>query len=410
MPRLALALISLAGLALSGCQPSAEKNTAGGAGKGGMPPPEVSVVTLAPKDIAFSFEYAGQTAGYRETEVRARVNGILEQRLFEEGSKVKAGTILFQIDPVPYQTQLNAAEAAAGVAEAKYNQTKRELARLAPLVAEKAISQKEFDDSRSAFESAEASLKQARAQVNEAKLNLSYTRVVAPIDGVTGVAAKANGSLVSASDNLLTTLVQTDPMYVNFSLPEADYLRITQAQQQGQVSIPSNNSKGNAGLGFEIDIKLADGSLYPGQGKLTFVSAKVNPNNGGFDARAQLANSENRLRPGQFVRVILRGAARKQALAIPQRAVIDGPMGKMVFIVDQDNKLAPRPVKLDGWGNGEWVVTQGLQAGDRVMVEGVIKAHNPGMVVKPVDFDPNAPAKGPGAEANKAPAAPKKPE
>ena len=379
----------------------------GPGGAGGMPPPEVSVITVEPKDVAFSFEYAGQTVGFKETEVRARVGGILESRLYEEGTRVKAGTVLFQIDPGAYQTQLAAAEAASAVAEAKLNQAKRELARLTPLAAEKAISQKEFDDSKSAAESAEATFKQTRAQVNEAKLNLGYTRVVAPIDGVTGVANKSNGSLLTPSDSLLTTIVQTDPMYVYFSMPENDYLRISQAVSAGTVNLPASDGKSdakNGGLGFEVKLKLADGSTHPVSGKMNFLSEKINTSNGGFDARAQIPNADGRLRPGQFVRVILSGASRKNALAVPQRAVIDGPMGKMLFLVDKDNKLVPRPVELDGWGNGEWVVTKGLQGGERVMVEGVIKAHNPGMVVKPTPFNANAngnPNGAPAAPANK---------
>lgn len=394
---LLVASLSACAFALVACG----KPTAGGS-PGGMPPPEVSVITVEPKDVAFSFEYAGQTVGFKETEVRARVGGILESRLYEEGTRVKAGTVLFQIDPGAYQTQLAAAEAASAVAEAKLNQAKRELARLTPLAAEKAISQKEFDDSKSAAESAEATFKQTRAQVNEAKLNLGYTRVVAPIDGVTGVANKSNGSLLTPSDSLLTTIVQTDPMYVYFSMPENDYLRISQAVSAGTVNLPGVAK--NGGLGFEVKLKLADGSTHPVSGKMNFLSEKINTSNGGFDARAQVPNADGRLRPGQFVRVILSGASRKNALAVPQRAVIDGPMGKMLFLVDKDNKLVPRPVELDGWGNGEWVVSKGLQGGERVMVEGVIKAHKPGMVVKPTPFNANAnanPSGAPVAPANK---------
>ena len=348
-------------------------------------------MTVTPKDVAFGFEYAGQTSGYRETEVRARVAGILERRLYEEGVHVKAGTVLFQIDPGSYQTQLASAEALAAVAEAKANQARRELARLTPLAAEKAISQKEFDDAKSTLEATDATLKQTRAQVAEARLNLSYTKVVAPIDGVTGIANKSNGSLVTTADSLLTTLVQTDRMYVNFSIPEADYLHISKEVAAQKINLPKQRDK-NGSFGFSVQVKLADGSLYPITGNMNFLSAKVNPASGGFDARAKIANPEGMLRPGQFVRVLLGGAQRTNALTVPQRAVLDGPMGKMVFVVDQDNKLAPRPVELDGWSNGEWIVTKGLQGGEQLLVEGVIKAHTPGMTVKPVPYNPNSPA------------------
>jgi membrane fusion protein (multidrug efflux system) len=358
------------------------------AGPHGMPPPEVSVVTVQARELPIDYEYVGQTAGIRETEVRARISGILEQRVYEEGAKVKAGQVLFQIDPGSYQTQLASAEAASGVAEAKLNQAKREFARLAPLATEKAISQREYDDAKSNLEMAEASYKQVRAQVNEAKLNLSYTKVVAPISGVTGIAAKPNGSLVTPSDSLLTTIVQTDPIYVNFSVTEADFLKMNADVANGKLTLPGKRSN-NGSLAFQVRVKQADGSIFPTAGKMIFTSEKVNPNTGGFDARSEIANPDGALRPGQFVRVMLQGGSRSNAIAIPQRAVIDSPMGKMVFAVSPDNKLVPHPVELDGWSRGEWVVTKGLQSGERVLVDGFIKAHDPGMLVTPVPLGSN---------------------
>lgn len=373
-----------------------------------MPPPEVSVVTVQAQSHSVELEYVGQTAGSRETEVRARVAGILNKRLFEEGATVKAGTPLFQIDPATFQTQVASAEATVAVAEAKVNQARRDQTRLVPLIAEKAISQKEFDDSKSALESAEASLKQAQAQANEARLNLGYTKVVAPISGTTGTASKSDGSLVTASDSLLTTIVQTNPIYVNFSISESDLLRMTKQVSSGQLAVPGQRSA-NGSLGFSVNVKLADGSLYPRTGKLNFASEKVNPTTGSFDARAEIPNPDGSLRPGQFVRVLLGGASRPNSISVPQRAVIDSPMGKIVFLVTPDNKLAPRPVELDGWTKGEWIVTKGVQSGDRVLVEGFIKAHEPGMTVKPVPYVAKAadgkPPAAPAA-AEKPPAAP----
>lgn len=367
-------------LALAGC---GEKSGHANANNAPMPPPEVNVVTVQPKDIALSYEYVGQTAGSRETEVRARISGILEKRLYEEGSRVDAGTVLFQIDPGTYQTQLASAEAAAAVSQAKLNQARREFTRLSPLGVEKAISQKEVDDAKSALETAEAGFKQAQAQVNEAKLNLSYTKVIAPISGVTSIANKSNGSLVTPTDSLLTTLVQTDPMYVNFSVTEADFLKLNKDVSDGKIKVPGKRAP-NGSLGFAVQIKLADGSIFPTTGKMAFASEKINPATGGFDARAEIPNPKGILRPGQFVRVMLNGATQAHALSVPQRAVIDGPMGKMVFTVSPDNKLAPHPVEVDGWSNGQWIVTKGLQSGERVLVDGFIKAHTPGMTVKPV--------------------------
>ena len=367
-------------LFLAACGKPTDQAKASGAG---MPPPEVNVITVQPKNLGLSYEYVGQTAGSRETEVRARISGILDNRLYEEGSRVKAGTPLFQIDQGAYRTQLASAEAAAAVAEAKLNQARREAARLGPLAAEKAISQKEFDDAKSLLETSEATLKQVRAQVNEARLNLGYTKVVAPISGITGVAVKSNGSLVTPTDSLLTTLVQTDPIYVNFSVSEADYLKLSKDIGSGRIALPGKRAA-NGSLAFDVKLKLADGSIFPTTGKLNFSSEKINPANGGFDARAQIPNPGDVLRPGQFVRVMLNGASRANTISVPQRAVIDSPMGKIVFTVTPDNKLAPRPVELDGWANGEWIVTKGLQGGERVLVDGFIKAHDPGMTVKPV--------------------------
>jgi membrane fusion protein (multidrug efflux system) len=396
-------LLAALPLALVACGKSAGQAGTPGAA---MPPPEVSVVTVTAQDHAVELEYVGQTAGSRETEVRARVAGILSKRMFEEGSTVKAGTPLFQIDPANFQTQAASADANVAVAQAKLNQAQRDQARLAPLVAEKAISQKEFDDAKSALESAAASLKQAQAQANEARLNLGYTTVVAPISGTTGTAAKSDGNLVSASDSLLTTIVQTNPMYVNFSVSEADLLRITKQVGAGQLAVPGKKST-NGSLGFSVNVKLADGSIYPRAGKLNFTGEKLNPSTGSFDARAEIPNPDGSLRPGQFVRVLLGGASRPNSISVPQRAVIDSPMGKIVFLVTPDNKLAPRPVELDGWTKGEWIVTKGVQSGDRVLVEGFIKAHEPGMTVTPVPYVAAAPAAPGGApSAEKPPSAP----
>ena len=388
-------LLAALPLALVACgKPAGQAGAPGGA----MPPPEVSVVTVTAQDHPVELEYVGQTAGSRETEVRARVAGILSKRLFEEGATVKAGTPMFQIDPANFQTQAASADAAVAVAQAKVNQAQRDQARLAPLVAEKAISQKEFDDAKSAAESAAASLKQVQAQANEARLNLGYTTVVAPISGTTGTAAKSDGNLVSATDSLLTTIVQTNPMYVNFSVSEADLLRITKQVGSGQLAVPGKKSA-NGSLGFSVNVKLADGSIYPRVGKLNFTGERLNPTTGSFDARAEIPNPDGVLRPGQFVRVLLNGASRPNSISVPQRAVIDSPMGKIVFLVTPDNKLAPHPVELDGWTKGEWIVTKGVQSGDRVLVEGFIKAHEPGMTVKPVPYVAVAPGAAPAAPA-----------
>lgn len=401
-------LLSAVPLMLAACGNS--NNAQGGSGAA-MPPPEVSFVTVQAKANPVELEFTGQTASSRETEVRARVPGILNKHLFEEGSVVKAGQPLFQIDPATYQNQLASAEAAVVVAQARVNQARRDATRLGPLAAEKAISQKEFDDSKSALELAEATLKQTQAQAAEAKLNLGYTTVVAPISGTVGTAAKSDGNLVTAADSLLTNIVQTNPMYVNFSVSEAELLRMNQQFGSGQLSLPGKRAS-NGSLGFDVKVKLADGSQYPRAGKLNFASEIVNPKTGSFDVRAVIPNPDGGLRPGQFVRVLLGGATRPNSLSVPQRAVIDSPFGKIVFVINKEDKLEPHPVELDGWTAGEWLVTKGVAAGDRVLVEGFIKAHDPGMLVKAVPYVPAVPgqsaaAKPPAAPASSAQAASK---
>jgi membrane fusion protein, multidrug efflux system len=373
-------------LALAACGKPEQSGGAGaGAGGGGMPPPEVSVITVNAAAQAVEFEYSGQTAGSRETEVRARVAGILQKRLFTEGASVKAGSPLFQIDSANFLTQAASADAAVALATARANQAGRDQERLAPLVAEKAISQKEFDDSKSTLEIAQATLQQSQAQAREARLNLGYTKVTAPISGITTVATKSEGSLVTAADSLLTTIVQTDPIFVNFSVSESDYLNLNKRVNAGQLNLPGQRAT-NGSLGFKVQVKLADGSMHPQMGKLNFSSQRVNPQTGSVDVRAEIPNADGSLRPGQFVRVLLGGASRPDTLSVPQRAVIDSPFGKIVFVVSPDDKLNPQPVELDGWANGNWIVTKGLKNGDRVLVEGFIKANQPGMTVKPVPY------------------------
>ena len=362
-------------------------------------------MTVQAASLPIELEYAGQTAGSRETEVRARVAGILQRRLFTEGAAVKAGQALFQIDPANFQTQAASLDAAVALAKARVDQARRDQARLVPLIAEKAISQKEFDDAKSALDIAEATLKQTQAQASEAQLNLSYTRVIAPIAGITTTANKSDGSLVTAADSLLTTVVQTDPMYVNFSVSESDFIALNRRVKDGKLNVPSQTSGGN--IGFNVQVKLADGSLHPKAGKLNFSGQSVNSQTGSISVRAEIPNADGSLRPGQFVRVLLGGATRPNTIAVPQRAVIDSPFGKIVFKVTPDNKLASQPVELGGWSGGNWVITNGLQNGDRVLIEGFIKANQPGMTVRVVPYVPSGmPGGAPSAIPEPAPAKP----
>lgn len=343
----------------------------------GMPPPEVAVVTVQPKTLPVSYEYTGQVAGYRDVEVRARVAGILMQRNFTEGDAVAKGRSLYTIDRAPYESALARAEADLAGADARLAQAKRNAARLKPLIEGKAISQKDYDDVVSAEQIADADAKAVRARVNDAKLNIEYTRVEAPIAGVTGRSQRSEGTLVSGPDVLLTTVTQIDPAYVYFGISEGEALKLKSEAAAGRLALPRGGR-------FDITVKLADGSTYARRGRLGFSDVRVNTNTGTSDTRAEMPNPEGVLRPGQFVRVTLSGASRPNAIALPQRAVLEGPKGKFVWLVNAESKVEFRPVVVGDWAGDQWIINSGLAAGDRVIVDGVMKV-GPGAPVRVAD-------------------------
>ncbi len=323
------------------------------------------------------FEFVGQTAGSKEAEVRARVQGILEKRAYQEGGRVKAGQPLFVIDPKPYAAQAEQAAAALAQAQAEHAQARRNLERLKPLVGDAAISRREYDDAVSAEEAAAAAVKQAQARLTEARLNLSYTNVTAPVSGVASRSLKSEGSLVApGADSLLTTISQLDPLYVNFSIAENEQLRIDRLRAEGKLVVPDAKRGG-----YAIRIVLADGHPFPRKGKLSFIDPRIDPATGSFSARAEVANPDGTLRPGQFVRVIVEGAERPDAIVVPQRAVMEGPQGKFVYLAgkaaDGKDVALPRPLVVGDWvelgGDRLWIVESGLKPGDRVIVEGMAK-------------------------------------
>src|SRR2546423_3506169 len=353
-------------LVLAACSPSNGSEKKGGPPGMGMPPPEVNVVTVTPRTLSLSFEYAGQTAGSREVEVRARVPGIILKRNFTEGAPVKQGQSLYSIDAAPFEAAAARAEADVAAAEARYEQAKRNAARLKPLYAEKAVSQKENDDAVSAEEIGAADVKAARARLTEAKLNLSYTRVEAPVSGVASRSLRSEGSLAGGPETLLTTVVQVDPIWVNFGIPDNEQAQLARDVQAGRVALPKDGA-------FEVALKLADGSMYALSGKLNFSDVRVSPTTGTREARAELPNPKGVLRPGELVRVILRGATRPNAVTVPQRAVLEGPQGKFVYIVDENNTAQPRPIEVGDWAGDAWIVNKGVQPGDKVIVEGLMR-------------------------------------
>ena len=365
------------------------------AGFGGFPPAEVTTQVIAPRNFPVAFEYVGQTLGSKDVEVRARVTGIIEKRLYQEGASVKAGQPLFTIDPKPYAAQVAQAQAELVRAEAQKAQADRERARLAPLAERKAIGQKEADDATSNAELAAASVQSARAKLDELKLNWGYTNVVAPISGLSSRAMKSEGSLATANDTLLTVISQTDPIWVGFSVSENEQLRLTRAVAAGALALPKDNA-------YDVTIKLSDGSTFPRRGRINFADTRVNPSTGTYEMRAEVVNNDAALKPGQFVRVVLRGAERKNALAVPQVAVLDGPQGKFVYVAakDKDGKdiAQPQPIVVGDWvdadGGNLFVIDSGLKAGDNVIVNGVARLQPGG----PIKLASSAPASGaPGA-------------
>jgi membrane fusion protein, multidrug efflux system len=364
-----LTVVLVAGCGAGGDDKSGKGHGGPGAG---MPPPEVNVTTVQPQSLPLQLEYAGQTAGSREVEVRARVTGILLKRNFDEGGRVKQGQSLFTIDPAPLQAVANRAEADVAAAQARVEQARRNAARLKPLYAEKAVSQKEYDDAVSGELIGAADLKAAQARLAEARLNLEYTRVESPVSGVASRALRSEGSLVSGPDVLLTTVMQVDPIWVNFGIPDNEQARLQKEAAAGRLNLPKN---------FEVEVRMADGSAYPRKGKLDFSDVRISLVTGSRETRAELPNPDGALRPGQFVRVILRGASRPNAVTVPQRAVLEGPQGKFVYVVDEKGTAQPRPVEAGEWAADTWVITSGLKAGERVITDGVMKL-GPGAPVK----------------------------
>jgi membrane fusion protein (multidrug efflux system) len=342
-------MTALGATLLAGCS---EQKTAPPA----MGPLPVTVLEAQPQSVPSSIEIMAQTEGARETEVRARVGGILLKRLYQEGETVKAGQPLFQIDRSSYEITL-------ADARAKAEQASREMNRLKSLVEGKAISQKEYDDAASTHAIAQAALKQA-------ELNLSWTTVTAPVAGTTGRAAKSEGNLVTAgSDSLLTAIYQTNPIWVRFSLGDSDLAkfaggRVTDKQVSG------------------VELILPDGSVYAQKGKLNFLASNIDTTLGTQQLRAEFANPEQALLPGQFVRIRLLTGQRDGVFLVPQPAIMQTEQGALVMLAGAENKVTPRPVQLGEWHGKDWVVTGGLQAGDKVIIDNLMKLR-PGAPVAP---------------------------
>lgn len=340
------------------------------------PAPEVTVQTVDSQPVPLELTYTARTVGSREVEVRARVGGIVLKRRYQEGSRVVQGQPLFQIDPEPVRARLSSARAEVAVAKARLEESRRQRDRVLPLFEKNAVSQSRRDEAVSGYEVAEANLQAAESQLRMAQLDLEYTDVRAPISGLTSREVMSEGSLVSTeqSSSLLTKIVQVDPLYIEFAVPEAEAVLI-----RGQLA-PANKSAQPPG----VKLVLEDGSEYPQVAQVTFVDNAVDVGSGTVGVRAVLPNKNGQLIPGQFIRAKVEGVVMSSVVSVPRKAVMNGPQGAFVWVVGDDQKAQMRPVQVGRSMANNVIVTDGLQAGERYIVEGVMKVMQPGIQVSAV--------------------------
>jgi len=321
--------------------------------------------------------------------IQARVNGFLDRRVYTEGAIVKSGETLFLMDQKPFQAQLDQSKAALAMQEAALEVARKNLARVKPLAAANALSQRELDDATGQFQSASAAVAQAKASVQEASLNLAYTIIKSPVDGITSYAQQADGTYLNPANSLLTTVAVTSPIYVNFSISENDRLKLHDQVAKGLLRAPKDQN-------YSAEIVLADGNIFPHTGLVTFANPMFNPQTGTFLVRVTVENPENWLRPNEYVRVRIKGAVRPNAVLIPQRAAQQAPKGHFVWVVGKENKVEPRPVSLGDSFDHDWFIYEGLRAGDQVVVDGALTL-SPGALVKPGPLAEKAEKAGTGA-------------
>ncbi|MDP1688485.1 efflux RND transporter periplasmic adaptor subunit [Hydrogenophaga sp.] len=389
-----LSVLALA-LVLSACgKPAAPAAAAGG----GMPAPEVGVITVAPGDVGLMTELPGRLEASRVAQVRARAAGILQERLFREGSDVKAGQQLYRIDAAPYAAALQSAQAGLARSQANLTQATALAERYAPLVKENAISQQEYASAVAAQKQAEADVAAGRASVQTANITLGYARVTAPISGRIGRSLVTEGALVGQGEaTQLAVIQQINPMYVNFTQSAAEVYQLRKAMDSGRL-------KGAGAQAAAVQVVMEDGSVYEQPGRLLFSDLTVDSTTGQVTLRAEVPNPKGTLLPGLYVRVRLEQATAGNAITLPQQAVTRSAQGDTVSVVDAEGKITKRTVKVGGQQNGRWVVLDGLKAGEQVMVDGFQKLQMmpPGTAVKAVPWQ--APGSAPVAPAAAAPA------
>jgi len=333
----------------------------------------VTVMDIVPRDVPVTFEYVAQTQSSHLVNIQARVSGFLDKRLYSEGDAVKEGQVLFQMDPKPFQVQLDQAKAALSKQEAALQIARLNLARTKPLAEQNALSQKDLDDATGQFESAAAATDQAKAQVETAKLNLSYTTITSPVSGIGSAARQTDGTYISPQNSLLTTVAVLQPIWVNFSVSENEMQKFRDERAKGLIWGPKYKD-------FEVEIVLVDGSVYPFMGRMTFAEPSYNAQTGTFLVRATVDNPKGVLRPNQYVRARLKGAVRPKAILVPQRAVQQGSKGNFIWVVGPGSKVEQRPVAVGDWHGDDWFIFEGLRSGERVVIDGGLTLR-PGMTV-----------------------------
>ena len=388
----------VAALLLTACGQSNDNAAAAPPG-GSMPPPEVGVLTVQPRDVGLVTELPGRLEASRTAQVRARAAGIVQERLFREGSDVKAGQPLYRIDASPYEAAMASAQASLARGQANLGQARGLAERYRPLVEANAISKQEYANAVAAQEAAEAEVAAGEAAVKVARINLAYASVNAPISGRIGRSLVTEGALVGQGEATpLAMIQQINPLYVNITQSSTEVLNLRRALEQGRLKRSGPDAT-------QVKVVLEDGSVYPQAGRLLFADLQVDPATGQVALRAEVPNARGLLLPGMYVRVQLEQATAANAVLLPQQAVTRSQQGDSVMVVDADGKVAPRPVKVGGSQNGQWVILDGLKPGEQVMVDGFQKLQ-PGSPVKPVPWSNGKPA-APAAPAASAASAPR---
>jgi membrane fusion protein (multidrug efflux system) len=355
-----MTLLCLSLLALAACGKGKEQ------GPPQMPPPEVGVIRIQPQSSPLTKDLVGRLSPYRSADVRARVAGVLLKRTYTEGTDVKQGQLLFQIDPAPLKAALSAAEASLAQAQATYTNARINAQRARELAPKGYISKSDLDNAQASERSAAAAVQAARANVQTARISLGYASVTSPIEGRAGQQQVTEGALVGNGGDatLLTTVDQIDPLYVNFTLSVADMEQMRRAQSSGNVTLAEPNKA-------SVQIALPDGSAYTEAGTLDFSSTTVDPATGAVNLRAQIPNPKHSLLPGMYVTLKAQLGEQHKVFLVPQEAVLRDTVGAYVFTVGKDGKVARRDVATRAASDGNWVVTAGLAAGEQVLVSGV---------------------------------------